>query len=307
MMKKALKIFVCMLIVASTALSILPLSIGANDDTNSVLYQKSAIFVGDSISSGEGCEDPVRAWAGRIGEANDMEYHNASKPSISISTSRKIQYGTVLGQLELCKDKSADYVIMQGGVNDASDRAPVGTVSSSKDPSTFYTFTFAGGLEELFYYAKTWFPDATYGFIINYAVPSFSKAADMSEYVAVAKQVCEKWEIPYLDLYNDTDFCQNVLKVTEKTYLFDNLHPNAAGYDLLAPKIEAWMIEITPSPVVTEDTTPDTTTTPETTTPAEEKGGCRSAIAYSTIFSVCVITLTGAALLLRRRKFFHEC
>ena len=283
--------------------------------TDLSLYRRSAIFVGDSICAAKphnNCESfYYRGWAGRIGEANDMRYCNAGLGGYAVSSVINHVYGQIVEQLLEHEGESYDYVIMQGGVNDAWHKAPVGKVSAEGTaPESFNQATFAGGLEYLFYTAKRLFPDANYGYIMNFPTPTspYGRTADMEEYYAEAKKICEKWNIPYLDLYHDTDFAYNVLKVDQLVNFYDEVHPNAAGYDLLYPKIEAWMDSLDPLPQEPEDTTPDTTVAPDTTaTPAEEKGGCRSAIAYSMIFSMCVVTLAGAALLLRRRKFFHEC
>lgn len=63
----------------------------------------------------------------------------------------------------------------------------------------------------------------------------------MDEYVAVAKKICEKWGVPYLNIYENEDFCSNVLKVRSNENLPDFIHPNTHGYDLLYPLIEEWM------------------------------------------------------------------
>ncbi len=209
---------------------------------DSVLFEKSALFVGDSISMGsqEGSLY-YRAWAGRIGVVNSMDYVNASVSGASCSTTRETN--RIVSQLLANRDREFDYVIMHGGVNDAWDNAPVGEMIDSFYFADFDTTTFAGGLEHMFYYANYLYPNSKMGYIMNFKAPNCTKGtvANMDEYFAVAKEICEKWNIPVLNLYEDEDFCNNVLKTNTTENLPDNIHPNTHGYDLLYPVIEEWM------------------------------------------------------------------
>lgn len=209
-----------------------------NDAKDSPLYGKTALYVGDSISYGAG-EDTHRGWAGRIGAKYAMKTDNNSVSGTSLSVSRP---GRIITQLKQAKNNTYDYVILHGGVNDAWDSVKVGKMSGSFDLASFDTGTFAGGLEELFYHAVQYFPLSRIGYIFNFRITLDSgNLADMSAYFDVAKQICQKWGIPYLDLYNDDNINTNVLKNTTTEYLLDLVHPNAAGYNLLTPYIAAWM------------------------------------------------------------------
>ena len=63
----------------------------------------------------------------------------------------------------------------------------------------------------------------------------------MTEYFDMAKQICEKWQIPYIDLYTDEDFNNNQLQYKRTTNLPDLIHPNSKGFDIIAPVINDWM------------------------------------------------------------------
>lgn len=209
---------------------------------SSDLYKKSAVFVGDSISEArnEWGKDAV-GWAGRITNWNKMRGLNKSKSGASVSDCRG--ENTIINQLKAISGKNSyDYVIMHGGVNDAWDEAPVGVMTEGFD-AEFDTTTFAGGLEATFKYAKENFKKAYFGFIINFSLPSakYGKLSDMSEYFTVAKQICEKWEIPYIDFYFDDDFNNKVMQTKTSKYLGDFIHPNPAGYDVISPYINDWM------------------------------------------------------------------
>ena len=292
--------------------------------TNGVLFGKSALFVGDSISCGSQ-ENSLfyRAWAGRIGIVNQMDYVNASVSGASCSTTRP--NNRILTQLKENSGRSFDYVILHGGVNDAWDSRRVGTPTKDFRP-LFDNSNFAGGLEEMIQYAVTNFPGARIGYIINYKAPGckIGKIADMGEYVAVAKKICEKWGVSYLNLYEDDDFCFNTLNVNSQDNLPDFIHPNARGYDLLYPVIEAWMETLTPyqmpeekpfeTPTSSKNDTPPvpTDTVSEAISDTGDSSnasgaGCRSVLASRWgILPILTLASSAAFRALRRRKKQNE-
>ena len=279
----------------------------------SVLTGKSALFLGDSLTHASRDESTYyHSWAGRIGEVNGMDWVNAGVDGASI-TSLKAVDKQFITQLNDNRNRTFDYVMIWGGINDAWIEAPIGTVSESMDPASFDTETFAGALENLFYHVKTSNPNAICGYIIMYPIVGLTEGRleDWPLYAAEAIKVCQKWNVPYLDLCNDIAFCRDVLKSDTTLYLPDHVHLDGQGYDLIYPKIEAWMIDITPVAPTPETTpapettaAPETTTTPETTTAPEVKKGCGASLSTvtATFMTLC---LGGAALLLRKRKIFE--
>lgn len=236
---------------------------------DSVLYQKSALFCGDSICFGSqdrGVYSGVRGWAGRIGYVHDMDFVNAGVSSSSVSNAR-LQWGTIIQQVEANKNRNFDYVLLHGGVNDAwgtngSAPTPVGKVTA-EGTTTFDLNTFAGGLENLLYKTKQIFPNAKIGYIINFYAPNCTSGtvSEMSAYVDMTKVICDKYDVPYVDLYNNAELTEKLMVTVpghKKDYIADNIHPGAAGYDVLYQYIAAWMettlsgvTESTPAPTST--------------------------------------------------------
>jgi len=276
----------------------------------SVLTGKSALFLGDSLTDASRDESTYyHSWAGRIGDVNGMDWVNAGVDGASITSLKSVDKQFVT-QLNKNSDRTFDYVMIWGGINDAWISAPIGSVSESTDPASFDTETFAGALEDLFYRVKTSNPNAICGYIIMYPIIGLNEGrlSDWPLYAAEAIKVCEKWNVPYLDLCNDTAFCNDELMISTTLYLPDHVHLDGQGYDLIYPKIEAWMIDITPKPA-TPETPPssegssptDTTTVPETTVATEAKKGCGASLSTMTA-TLTTLCLGGAALLLRKRK-----
>ncbi|MBQ5838346.1 MAG: SGNH/GDSL hydrolase family protein [Clostridia bacterium] len=216
---------------------------GITPDPESPLYQKKVLFVGDSITEAR-CEwnqgKTIVGWPGRIIEGNDMLGINKGVSGASVSNCRG--GNTILAQLQAERKNNYDFVIIHGGVNDAWDAAPVGTITEGFD-AKFDFSTFAGGLETTFKFAKETFTDAQFGYIINFKInrAGIGKLTDMTEYFDMAKQICEKWQIPYIDLYTDEDFNNNQLQYKRTTNLPDLIHPNSKGFDIIAPVINDWM------------------------------------------------------------------
>ena len=62
----------------------------------------------------------------------------------------------------------------------------------------------------------------------------------LEQYRNAILEVCEYFSIPCLDLYKESGFYVGNSTFNE-TYLPDGLHPNNAGHELLAEKIEKWI------------------------------------------------------------------
>ncbi|WP_278622524.1 LamG-like jellyroll fold domain-containing protein [Thomasclavelia spiroformis] len=243
-------------------ISALATNFDLNVNEKSILYGKSALFVGDSITNAvKDPKKPYYGWAGRIGTANSMDWNNAGISSATISTALETSYpeNRVINQLIDNKDKAYDYVILHGGMNDSIAMTEIGEMNDSFNLADFDTKTFSGAMDELIYTAKELYPNAIIGYIVNYATPNSTwggYSSDNSAYFDRAKEICEKWEIPYIDLYDggievDGEFksySYDILEVTSGKNMYDGLsteiHIGSKGYDIISPYIQKWMEEI---------------------------------------------------------------
>lgn len=239
--------FLTILLVITTLFSAFCVAAAAEQAKPSPLKDLNVLFVGDSI-----CEAYVEwntlgytkefcGWAARIEKSDGIHGTNYSKSGASLSNCRGTN--TILAQLQKAAGKKFDLVVLHGGVNDAWDGAPVGKMETGFDAS-FDKTTFGGGLEATIAYAKKTFPDAKLCFVINFALPAATKGVsltDMSAYFALAKKICDKWNVPYLDLYNNNEVNTALQVATSKTYLHDHIHPTSKGYDVLSPYIAEFL------------------------------------------------------------------
>lgn len=214
---------------------------------NSHLYGMGALFIGDSISYGAEDTPKGYAWAGRIGFNYAMDWINASRGGATVARhpdsgipqiSDQLDYGYVGG-------RTIDYVIIEGGINDAlrhqenEAACPLGAISESTDPEDFDQNTFAGALESLLCEIKERYPGAKIGYITTYQCPGWISVDKSGDYMELAKVICDKWGVPYLDLHENAE-----LNAQLAGCLPDKLHIDQAGYDIVTPLIEEFMLQI---------------------------------------------------------------
>lgn len=204
-----------------------------------VTKNKNIIFFGDSITYGFLTKG--YSWAEFIKDNYDFNtVTNAGISDYRVSTyddKNKWLTDTIISHA----NEKYDYVIMQGGINDVLYNTPLGEISNSKSENDFDVNTFAGGFESYIYNAKKYFKDAKIGYIITYYTPNYTERGlkwsydDYNKYIMMTKEILDKWNIKYLDLFDEE--YSNILKVNTKTYLPDNLHLNYEGYKIIYPYI----------------------------------------------------------------------
>lgn len=230
------------------------------------LYSKIVAFDGDSICAGASAKDGLSGWAGRIGTANVMDWKNYG-----------ISGGTITAGLYMSEDRprhwisrnidtihtekpELDYLILEGGTNDAdllNESTQMGEFNSGDFGGAYDDTTFCGALETLFYKAATYYPDAKIGYIVAHRMGYNTSDYDTTgskryRYFVKAMEICKKWGIPYLNLWDTSHMTPKLAAMYNQTldvdgnidggYLYtDGQHLTPAGYERITPMIEAWM------------------------------------------------------------------
>lgn len=219
-----------------------------NDEVNgNPLCGKKAVFTGDSICAGAG---DAGGYSKYIANKNNMSIQNiAVSGGTIVETSGHWNIGESISSL----DADADYVILEGGVNDASLSTPLGTITVSywRD---FDKTTFCGAFESMIKDTLERFPSQKKGYILvhkctaNFA-SDIGNGSDGDHYTAVLK-ICKKWGIPVLNLqehvppfaFLSSEYPQLRAIRDKYTYNGDGWHPNALGYmTYYVDVIEEWM------------------------------------------------------------------
>lgn len=227
--------------------NITPVKRGSSSDTP---YGKTALFVGDSISAGTG---DLAAWANRLGYHFDMQTTNKSVGGMVVAIDSACGRDSILTRLESQIGTEYDYVIVEGGINDIMQNTNInasyctkGDITTSYNPQDFDTSTFAGALEKIMYTATTQFGSARVGYVLTYKpiekwIGNWETA---EQYIAAAKAICEKWNVNYLNLWDDTELNTELHSNTEK-YMADGLHLTDSGYDYIDAVIADWFKGLT--------------------------------------------------------------
>lgn len=209
-------------------------------DTDNPLFGKIAVFTGDSICAGQGY---AGGYAKIIGEENHMTIQNLGVGDGCIAPYTDNEYSRFVISTSIADMRSdADYVILEGGVNDAGYEISLGTLSNGYT-ATLDTNTFAGAFEYMLKSAIAKFPTAKIGYIfVHKCEPNFDSSTTGS-YYNIAKAACEKWGIPYCDLNTCTPPLGYINELrTTYTLNGDSFHPTEAGYRLFyVPQITAFM------------------------------------------------------------------
>ena len=218
---------------------------------NHKLEGKKILFAGDSITAAKSKFDSYSGFAGRVGISNYMDWVNSGVNGATITEGKN----SVTDQIKDHKEEDYDYIILQGGINDMHKDKKLGEISEGFEKYEFDDKTFVGGLEKLFYYTKKYNPDSKIGFIITYETPNYDwgdKVTNRDEQNKLIKEVCEKWEIPYLDLYDGVVYdngkiisYSDLLKVDSGEYFYKNnpkeVHLETDGYNIISKYISAWI------------------------------------------------------------------
>lgn len=226
--------------------------------TGTTLDGKTIVFVGDSITAGFVQEQGLPNYGQRNGyvEMLQKKYPKAVFKNLAVGGATVGHYEgeptpCVAEQINnaIRQYPNADYIIVQGGVNDTwlSSKVPLGEISSGYAAS-LNEGTFCGALESIFKKVQTQWIGKKIGFLTTHKIPS---APSLGNYMDKAREICKKWSVPYLDLHNLSTLNYAIAEVKSNlSYKTadhpngDGTHPNVKGYEVLTPKIESWLLEL---------------------------------------------------------------
>ena len=202
------------------------------------LYGKKIIFFGDSITANKGSwgdADTIRAKYNMTGANYAVGGMTYSVRSDSNDTNNIY----LRMQSKLSDILDADYICFQGATNDAFRGAEIGEMLAEDDFTTeLSTSTFAGAFEMACRLLRTQVPSAKLLYLVNLKIP---RSRNLKNYVEMAKKICNKYSIQYLDLWNNSGLNPAIQCINDKYYSIDPLisaehgdqtHPTAEGYKI---------------------------------------------------------------------------
>ena len=204
---------------------------------------KTIIAFGDSIVSGWG-------WKEGTGVVKPLQekYTKGTwiNKAVSGTNMAELSSGGKDSILKTVKDYTgaADYILLEGGTNDVNNAIGIGSISSGYD-DTFNENTFTGALESALQTIMNRWPLARKFFLIPH---SFAKDNSYVDSVHNrAKEVCEKWNMPVLDMRNMSQIAmtsqnKNTYTRNPNTKQGDGVHPTEVWYRAFySPIIDQFM------------------------------------------------------------------
>ena len=213
-------------------------SSGGGGGSTNPLSGKILSTTGDSIAAGAG--NNGTGYPEIVASDNSMTVQNIA---VGGGTVAYVNANTFCISRSISSMRSdADFVLLEGGGNDADSGVPLGTLSSGYT-ATLDDTTFAGAIESMFKSALARFPDKKIGYVFIHKCASGYDSRVPNSYYDMAKSACEKWGIPYLDLNTQVPPL-NYIADLKSTYTAnaDGYHPNELGYrTFYVPKVTAFL------------------------------------------------------------------
>lgn len=238
------------------------------------LYGKKVLFNGDSICAASTDSENNLAWAGRIILNNSMIGKNYAESGGTISSENYRSDGTAYHWISenietmYAENPDADYIIFEGGTNDADLLGSIINDNTSERLGAFtlgdfsgdYDLnTFCGAFENLCYKATNYWSGKKIGYVVAYKMAGQSgltsgytkEKNNRRAYFDIAMQICEKWGIPVLNLWDNCymnpsnvacyDPSLSADENKSSKMIYDGQHPATKGYEYIYPIIESWM------------------------------------------------------------------
>lgn len=221
-------------IMNEISLSKLPVAENIEEKTD-FLYGKTMYCDGDSVAKGTGTN---------ILGSNFYSYCNYITDTYNITSVNKSVAGTTIAKqknktspdnksiLERVREMKGRYdiVLLEGGFNDLFQKIEIGEVTDINDKSGNYNeYTTAGALESICYFLNQNYADSVKLFVLCH-----TRNANPTQYKYwnIITEVLDKWNIDYVDISSETDFCDINDEISTQYFMYnkdkkkgDGIHP----------------------------------------------------------------------------------
>ncbi|WP_327692470.1 RICIN domain-containing protein [Streptomyces sp. NBC_00459] len=243
------------------------------------LAGSSVYAFGDSIVHGH---QYTRSFVNFVAEREGMTLTKYARNGATVGPAPSATGGQILNQVKAASSQAPDFVVFDGGTNDAIEihdthTYQLGAVGGSQDPATLDPGTYAGALETTIYTMRQKWPTAQLVYVAVHKMGS----RDWDTQLALRQvqlQAAQKWGVAVADVFGDAALDTRV-DAQRVAYTFDGLvdgypgsggsgtHPNIAGItDFYAPVLSSELSRLAGT----------------TTLEARHSGKCAEAVASST-------------------------
>lgn len=231
---------------------LLPFS-GNHAKTN-VYYAKKLYCAGDSVCRGTGTDlfgESLYSYANYVSSMYGMTLKNDSFGGITLAKQKdkKGDSKSILERVKAMKGRY-DLIIVEGGFNDLFQSIKKGKVTADSDKKGKYDeYTVAGAVESICYFLNKNYKDSYKLFVLCHRMVNMDK---QEEYWSLIRKALDKWDIPYVDISQECDFCNLNDEITTDYFAYreaektgDGIHPNAYAHQhIYGPIIDKKLNEI---------------------------------------------------------------
>lgn len=223
-------------------------------NSENYLFGKSVYSCGDSVSKGTGTNilgNNYYSYCNYIADENNMTLTQKAVPGTTLAVqSDKTGNDKSITERVLEIKGDYDFILLEGGYNDLFQSIPLGTVTPDGDRDGNYDkYTTAGALETICYFLSNNYADTPKLFVLCH---KRQKSKNISVYWNVIKQALDKWEIPYIDISEETGFTDINQTIADQYFRYkeadnggDGTHPlKYAHKKIYKPLVEEKMNEI---------------------------------------------------------------
>ena len=210
------------------------------------LYGKRVLSFGDSIAWGTGNNE--ESYAHIIAQKNEMSLFNMAKGGATMSRRTDGSSNSISVQVDDAianyQDDMFDFILLEGGTNDAK-MSTLGDIITDYDVSTCDDNTFTGALEINISKLRNAWWGANLIYVIVHKMTYQDKDVEKAYHDRIV-EVCEKWCIPYVDIYKSGQITSYIDVLTSNCFPEGSVvHPNRIGYEkFYVPPIVAKMKEL---------------------------------------------------------------
>ncbi|MEV4867493.1 RICIN domain-containing protein [Streptomyces ossamyceticus] len=216
------------------------------------LSGSSVYALGDSIVYGH---QYARSFVNFVAEREGMTLTKYARNGATVGPAPTASGGQILNQVKSASSQAPDFVVFDGGTNDAIEihdlhTYEVGTVSGSQDPATLDPGTYAGALETTIHTMRQKWPTAQLVYVAAHKMGSRDWGTQLA-LREVQLQAAQKWGVAVADVFGDATLDTRV-DAQRVAYTFDGLvggypgsggsgtHPNIAGItDFFVPVLSS--------------------------------------------------------------------
>lgn len=199
------------------------------------LSGKTMYCDGDSVAYGTGTDimgNSLYSYCNYISEKYNMQMVNRAVAGTTIAKRKQYDGTSQKSILERVREMQGNYdvVLLDGGFNDLFKKVKMGEMTDYNDRSGVYDeYTTAGALESICYFLNENYTDSIKLFVLCHKRFTNPK---QPKYWALIKNILDKWDIPYVDVSEETELADDNSELSDQYYRFDKgggdgIHPLA--------------------------------------------------------------------------------